>query len=61
MLLYKNDALNKPILKFKEMGQHINSYVKEKQEPLVQNWNDNAQFHQEPNKHKLKQHATFNL
>lgn len=33
MLLYKNDTLNKSILKFKEMGQHINNYVKEKQEP----------------------------
>lgn len=28
MLLYKNDALNKPTLKFKEMGQHINKYIK---------------------------------
>lgn len=33
MLLYKNDTLNKPTLKCKEMGQHMNKYVKNKQKP----------------------------
>jgi len=28
--LYKKNTLNKPILKFKEMGQHISNYVEEK-------------------------------
>lgn len=46
--------LNKPIPRLKQMGQCMKTMLKRNQNQKTHIWNNNAQFHRKPNKHKLK-------